>query len=297
MPSSVKVLFRIAGSLLIAAVVSYSQFVDGLYCAAKVCLVLAVVVAIAACLLWLIPFFRERTGGGVGEAPIPQEVAGGSDYSPALAVTGGLRVAGDLNLGSSVNSQRQTMGEDASAVPRVQLNGDQAFHVERVTFGFLADVLCMRLINAPESTAESAIAKGVRAHFLCKGPGASGLPSLDARWSDSPQPPSIPLGETPALAVNLGINEGRQINLVVKEPEDEHCYLFNNDSYQYPRRQNPAWRMEPGEYRVVVDVSGVEVRERFECSFLNPGPGRPLIVKSFKPPTPDTPSSPTEGAP
>ena len=125
-----------------------------------------------------------------------------------------------------------------------------------------------------------AVAKGLGAEFTSEG--TIKLPWIQARNDYSPQPPELSLGQRPELTSDLGIDKWIEYNLIIKEPEAESCYLFNNDSYQHPRGQNPAWRLGPGEHRVVVKVSGVEVRERFECIFLNPGPGCPLLVRSFK---------------
>lgn len=156
--------------------------------------------------------------------------------------------------------------------PHLALNGSEAFHVERVSFGFPADVLCMRIINQRRRWIKSTTAKAVSATFRVEGPGAEHLLSLNARWSDTVQPPKLQDNEVPQLAVELNVNSGRQINLVIKEPDSDDCYLFNNDSYHFPRGQHPAWRMAPGEYRAVVDVSGDDgVEAHFECFFVNHG--------------------------
>lgn len=164
--------------------------------------------------------------------------------------------------------------------PRVVLAGSEPFHVERVSFGFPMDVLCMRVVNE-KSWSGRAAATGVSATFWCEGPGTEHLPALNARWSDTPQPPNLPNHETPQLAVDLKLNLPRQINLVVKEPHADDCYLFNNDSYYLPvqhRGQNPQWRMAPGEYRAVVRVSGDDFEKHFACRFVNRGHGRSLEV-------------------
>jgi hypothetical protein len=167
--------------------------------------------------------------------------------------------------------------------PRVLLHGEDAFHVKRVPWNpGEMDVLGVRLINSPSSHAESAVAKGFGAEFTCEGGGSVQPPWIHARNDHSPQPPKLSLGQLPELICDLGIDKWIEYNLVIKEPNAESCYLFNNDSYQHPRGQNPAWRIGPGEHKIVVRVSGVAVREQFECIFINPGPGRSLLVKSFK---------------
>jgi hypothetical protein len=168
------------------------------------------------------------------------------------------------------------------AGPRIVLCGQDAFHVKRVGWPFgVTDVLSIRLINAPQSHADNAIAKDLGAEFTVEGVDIR-LPWIQARNDYSPQPPELSPGERPELIADLGIDKWREYNLIIKEPQYEYCYLFNNDSFRHPRGQNPAWGIGPGKYKVEVRVSGVEVRERFECIFLNPGQGGSLEVKSFE---------------
>lgn len=178
--------------------------------------------------------------------------------------------------------------------PRIELNGDAAFHVESVGFvhrssRFEADVMSLRLINRPSGNSLDCCARDVRASFQVFGPGAEKLPSVDARWSDTQQPQVSTKGgiirmiEPPQLAVDFGINEAHQLNLVLKKAGSQYCYLFNNDSYLAPDFEKAAWRMEPGDYRVVVRISGVGVDSGpFECLFENPGANAGLKVKSFR---------------
>jgi len=143
----------------------------------------------------------------------------------------------------------------------------------------VADILSLIIINAPQSHTESAVAKALKAEFTCEGNGVR-LPWIDARLDYSPQPSGLLPGQRPGLVFDLGIDQWKKINLIIKEAEEESCHLFNNDSYRYPRAQNPAWKMNPGEYKIFVKIAGVGVREQFECTFINPGKGAPLAVKS-----------------
>jgi hypothetical protein len=97
---------------------------------------------------------------------------------------------------------------------------------------------------------------------------------------DTPQPRP---GEPPERTVDLEVDAGRQIVLVVKEPGRADCYLFNNHTYNFPRErgQLPDWRIGPGRYSVRVRVSGENVDKRFGCEFQNPGAGERLKVVSF----------------
>jgi hypothetical protein len=174
-----------------------------------------------------------------------------------------------------------------STTPRITLHGP-AFHVEQITFkiassrgtsSFIADILSVIIINAPQSHAGSAVAKDLKAEFTCEGNDIK-LPWIDARLDFSAQPGELLPRQRPELVFDLGIDKWKKLNLIIKEPEAENCHLFNNDSYRYHRGQNPAWKMTPGEYKIFVKVAGVGVREQFECIFINPGKGASLAVKS-----------------
>jgi hypothetical protein len=174
-----------------------------------------------------------------------------------------------------------------SAAPRITLHGP-AFHVEQIPFtvftyhdrtSFTADILSVIVVNAPQSHADSAVARGLKVEFTCEGSGVR-LPWVDARLDYSAQPSELSPGQRPELVFDLGIDQWKKISLIIKEAEAENCHLFNNDSYYHSRAQNPAWKMNPGEYKIFVRVAGVGVREQFECIFINPGKGASLEVKS-----------------
>lgn len=177
------------------------------------------------------------------------------------------------------------------AVPRLILGGDDAFFVKRVEFKaiktsgekrtFVLDVLTMRLLNQGRRKGVSLAARDLEVEFTCEGPGVA-LPWISSRLDDSIEPPLLRPGERPERVFRLEAFESRPLNLVVKSPSAINCYLFNNESYQYPDAQNPAWSMPPGEYRCLVKVSGIDVRESFECVFENHGEGLSLEVKSFR---------------
>ena len=175
------------------------------------------------------------------------------------------------------------------AVPRITLHGP-AFHIEQIPFtvvtgvmkksSFVADILSVIVINSPQSHAESSAAKGLKVEFTCEGNGVR-LPWIDARLDYSAQPSQLSPGQRPELTFDLGIDQWKKINLIIKETDAEDCHLFNNDSYLHPRAQNPAWKIPPGEHKIMVRVAGIGVREQFECTFINPGSGASLAVKSL----------------
>lgn len=165
--------------------------------------------------------------------------------------------------------------------PQVILDGQDAFFVKRVAWFFgSTQVLGVRLRNAPRDKTERGVAKGLGGVFTCVGTGLQ-LPWIDARLDHSPQPGP---GVIPELVFDLSINKWKELNLIIKEDGVDSCYLFNNDSYNYihKRMQNPAWEIGPGQYMILVKITGVDVDEQFECIFVNPGRGASLEVKSFK---------------
>jgi hypothetical protein len=165
--------------------------------------------------------------------------------------------------------------------PRIMLSGQDAFHVKRVALGgHDTDVLSIRIVNEPESSAAGAIAHALHADFTCEGAGVL-LPWIRARNDYSTQPGHLAQGQLPELVADLVIDDWREFNLIIKNPESDYCYLFNNDSFRYPGGENPAWKIGKGKYRVAVKISAVEVRERFECVFVNPGRGASLKVQPF----------------
>lgn len=175
--------------------------------------------------------------------------------------------------------------------PLVTLNGPNAFHVQPVRFSLRppiwgrqevvdVSVLFVRVINRSRRPSTRSATARVSAHFRVEGPGTAHLPSLDGRWAETPPPRPGELGQ---LTIDLDVDSGRQVVLLVKEPPSQDCFLFNNDSYRFvqERLQNPAWRIGPGRYMVRVRVSGENVGKLFACEFENPGAGEELRVISF----------------
>jgi hypothetical protein len=169
-----------------------------------------------------------------------------------------------------------------------------AFHVGRVSSWqssrgekWETDVLSVCFTYAPKDRTET-VAKRLGVEFTCKGENVL-LPWLHARLPASPEPSlDNPL---PEITFDLGLDQWQGACLVIKEPQSDNCYLFNNDSYHHPRGQNPKWKLGPGEYKVVVRITGLKEPERLECTFLNPGQGGSLEVKSFTPPALVPPSA------
>ncbi len=165
-----------------------------------------------------------------------------------------------------------------------------AFHIEQVS-AWNAEILLMCFTYAPKNRAENPIAKGLGVEFTCTRGGKALFPWLDARIPTTPEPSA--LNPLPEIVFDLGLDRWKEVILVLKKHESDDCFLFNNSSYNIPDRQNPEWKLGPGVHKVVARVTGLKEPEWFECIFRNPGKGKSLEVKSFKP----LPLSPPQAVP
>jgi hypothetical protein len=163
--------------------------------------------------------------------------------------------------------------------PRIVL-GERGFHTKQVGWTFKqmhegyfeADVLGVTFVNCGKSDAKS-----LQVRFKCEGAGASLRRWLVARLDDSPKQ-----GPDAEVIFGLTIDQSQEVNLLIKEPQSDDCFIFNNESWSYPRAQNPAWKLAPGKYKILVEVMGLHVLERFECIFQNQGRGTLLKVRTFR---------------
>jgi hypothetical protein len=88
---------------------------------------------------------------------------------------------------------------------------------------------------------------------------------IEGRWSGSPEPPDVAntagvLSLSAAHALLFqdlypGVAEG--IDIAIRYPGEEDCYIFNNSSYrsEYPAFQNPRLRLQHNRYRIEVKVT------------------------------------------
>ena len=53
-----------------------------------------------------------------------------------------------------------------------------------------------------------------------------------------------------ARRADVHCHEDQQISVAVKFEGSEDCHIFTNESYPFPRWQNPAWRLDRGKYRL-----------------------------------------------
>jgi len=89
---------------------------------------------------------------------------------------------------------------------------------------------------------------------------------VQARWPSQPEPlvPAVAGNQSISLVdfarlmnarkVDIHSHEDQTISLALKYDGQVDCYIFSNESYLHNAWSNPAWRLGPGEYRVLVTV-------------------------------------------
>lgn len=107
---------------------------------------------------------------------------------------------------------------------------------------------------------------------------------ITARWTTQPEPllPTVmgntygnlidPARMVAARKVDVHSHEDQQISLAIKFEGSPECHIFSNESYLFPRWQNPAWSLGVGTYRVRVTVYYERGRSQNDFEFRNLGP-------------------------
>jgi hypothetical protein len=105
-----------------------------------------------------------------------------------------------------------------------------------------------------------------------------------ARWTSQPEPliPVVSGGAAmnvldPAKLitgrkVDVHSHEGQQVSLLIKFQGENQCHIFSNESYPYPRWQNPAWRIPLGTFTVRATVFYERGQEIANFKLVNSGP-------------------------
>jgi hypothetical protein len=109
---------------------------------------------------------------------------------------------------------------------------------------------------------------------------------IDGRWTAHPEPVApATLGNASVLLLDPGkILAGRTLDVHAHQPQElcvglkfegeDDCFIFNNESYHFPRWKNPAWRLPRGTYRLRVTVAYEVGKSTAEFRLRNEGTSR-----------------------
>jgi hypothetical protein len=117
--------------------------------------------------------------------------------------------------------------------------------------------------------------------------GSRAIPdAVPARWTSQPEPllPAITGGQVgnlldparlvTARRVDVHEHEAQPLAIAVKFEGADDLHVFTNESYVFPRWQNPAWRLPRGTYRLLVTVYYERGRRQDVFELNNAGPRR-----------------------
>lgn len=109
---------------------------------------------------------------------------------------------------------------------------------------------------------------------------------ITGRWTSQPEPllPVVSQGQVANVLDPARVMQARRIDvhahateamsIALKFEGEPDCYIFTNESYVFPRWQNPAWRLVQGRYRVHVTVFYERGCAQRDFELRNGGPSR-----------------------
>jgi hypothetical protein len=117
-----------------------------------------------------------------------------------------------------------------------------------------------------------------------------GKPAVEGRiigrWTSQPEPvlPVVSEGQVGGVVDPARLMQARKIDvhghateamaIAIKFEGEQDCHIFTNESYVFPRWQNPAWRLGPGRYRVRVTIFYERGRAQQDFELRNSGLSR-----------------------
>jgi hypothetical protein len=170
--------------------------------------------------------------------------------------------------------------------PRIRPKGLDAAHILSVQFSppnvvpFIAPSLRVRLINDPEGSSQSAVAKGVGAKIQYSPGEQDGLPlEIDGRWADSDQPSirDFRQSRNDLLRTDFSIGGEHILDIGFKDPQSGAFFAWNNDVYDYPGFKKPEFRLTGGSIAVEIRLRGPEVDKKFRFSFVVDNQGLRIV--------------------
>jgi hypothetical protein len=144
-----------------------------------------------------------------------------------------------------------------------------------------AEISCLHIKfkNDPEQSTENCIGKNILAELDFFDDGGHLLSTVRGRWGDTPEPPYLPPGASPAQAlamVDFGIGQERELNIAFKYLDEADCFAVSNEIYAYPDWKHPKQKLSVESLRTRVRLRGIGVDSSWDLWFKNPK-NSPLI--------------------
>lgn len=159
--------------------------------------------------------------------------------------------------------------------PKIDVSGDPVPHDVGMGHpqrdgGFktiaISNMAAIAFANKPKHRTDRNHANGVRAEitYLDKNRNIL-IGPIDGRWGQTDQPSEIKRSETPRIeSVNFPNNGAkRTLDFLMKYPEDDYCYAFNNKSYNYGYLfQNPSYEIKNKNFIVQIRLLGSYIPDK-----------------------------------
>lgn len=177
-----------------------------------------------------------------------------------------------------------------AARPSLDLIPDSNRSQGRLADGVLHEFYHVKVVNRPAMWPVPgrrpawACAAGIQVFNVDGTPAISG--DVHARWTSQPEPllPVAVQGQMGAVLDPARLMQARRmdvhghheelISVLVKFEGEPGCHIFTNESYSFPRWQNPVWHLPLGRYRLRVTVYYEQGRAQRDFELRNNGPSR-----------------------
>lgn len=118
--------------------------------------------------------------------------------------------------------------------------------------------------NKPKNRTNQNSVVGVRAEISYLDADKNFLFQVQGRWSHSDQPTEIRKGQRVTLESTDFPNNGapRSLDLIIKYPEDNYCYAYDNNSYDAAFYLHPSYEIRHKHFFIQVQLFGAFIQDR-----------------------------------
>lgn len=115
--------------------------------------------------------------------------------------------------------------------------------------------------NNPKNRTDKNSPDNVRAEITFLDINRNPLFTIDGRWSHTDQPSEIRRGQSTTIESTNFPNNGapRTLDLLIKYPEDEYCYGYNNASYGAPYYLHPFYEIKEKMFLIQILLKGAYI--------------------------------------